>query len=190
MKLVTINILELLESYGEEKLNKLLKDFECKKDSSIEKFLKNNATNFAKQKLSSTFLIMDENFHIYGMFALTHKALYIKSNDLSKTLKNKILKYSSSTYKDALLVSSFLIAQLARNLKYKKDKIVTGKMILESAINHIIMARKIISGSLLYVDVKNKKKLLDFYTTNGFIQFDKRYSEKDKIEYIQMMKFV
>ena len=52
------------------------------------------------------------------------------------------------------------------------------------------MARKIISGSLVYVDVKNNDKLINFYKNNGFIEFDKRYSEKDKIGYLQMMRFV
>ena len=52
------------------------------------------------------------------------------------------------------------------------------------------MTRKIIGGSLVYVDVKNNDKLISFYNNNGFIEFDKRYSEKDKIEYLQMMRFV
>ena len=45
-------------------------------------------------------------------------------------------------------------------------------------------------GKIVYVDVKNNNKLINFYKNNGFIEFDKRFSEKDKIEYIQMMRFV
>ncbi len=188
MNLLTINILDLIENYGEETTHKFIDDFECKKDASIEKFLKNNAMNFAKQKLSSTFLIMDEYYKIYGMFTLTHKALNITNKSFSKAVSKRLQKFSSSIYKNTLLVSSFLIAQLAKNSKY--DNGISGNKVLETAIKYIVMARQIISGSLVYVDVKNNDKLINFYKNNGFIEFDKRYSEKDKIEYIQMMRFI
>ncbi len=92
MSLLTVNILDLLENYGEEKTHKIIDKFECKQDISIERFLKNNAINFSKQKLSSTFLLMDEYYNIFAMFTLTHKALNITDKSFSQTISKKIAK--------------------------------------------------------------------------------------------------
>lgn len=65
-----------------------------------------------------------------------------------------------------------------------------GTKIIELSLEYLKNVQEYMGGKIVYVDVKNNNKLINFYKNNGFIEFDKRFSEKDKIEYIQMMRFV
>lgn len=184
-----VDILELSDTLSDEKTKQFLNMFECKKDRTIEKFIKNNAIDFARQKLSSTFILVEKGM-ICGIFTLTHKPLSIRKSNISSRYYKRLSRFSTDTDGDNLHLSAFLIAQLAKNSKLSKDCDIDGSEIVNIALQYLIMARKIIGGKCVYVDVKNNDKLINFYKNNGFIEFDKRYSEKDKIEYLQMMRFV
>lgn len=44
----------MLESVGEDELSSILSDFSCPKNPEIERFIHNNAIEFAKRKMSIT----------------------------------------------------------------------------------------------------------------------------------------
>lgn len=46
------NVLDLIESIGEEQVVQLLSDFSCPQNFGMESFLQNKAIQFAKQKIS------------------------------------------------------------------------------------------------------------------------------------------
>lgn len=53
MKQYTVmNILDLIDSVGENEVRKGLSDFLCPQNVEIENFIRNNAIDFAKRKLS------------------------------------------------------------------------------------------------------------------------------------------
>lgn len=52
-----INILDMIESVGEYEVKYILSDFSCKRNSEIEDFVKKNAVDFAKKKMSVTNLV-------------------------------------------------------------------------------------------------------------------------------------
>lgn len=56
----TVNILDMIKVIGEDNVNQLLSDFSCPKNDEIENFIKKNAIDFAKRKMSVTHLVMDE----------------------------------------------------------------------------------------------------------------------------------
>lgn len=77
-KLKAINILDLIEQIGEDELNSGLSDFSCPFNKDIERFIKNNALNFARQKISMTYLVLTKQGDIAGFFTLAHKPLAVK----------------------------------------------------------------------------------------------------------------
>ena len=52
----TTNILDLIYAIGEDEVTQILSDFSCPKNPEIENFVKKNAINFAKQKISVSIL--------------------------------------------------------------------------------------------------------------------------------------
>ena len=85
-----INILDLLMIEGEETLLQRLSSFSCPINPEIEDFIHYKAIDFARRKLSITYLILDETAKLLGFFTLTHKALEIKGNLLSNTVRKKL----------------------------------------------------------------------------------------------------
>ena len=69
-----INILDLLAIEKEGALQQRLSSFSCPINAEIEDFIKYKALDFAKRKLSITYLILDETANLLGYFTLTHKS--------------------------------------------------------------------------------------------------------------------
>lgn len=80
----TVNILDMIEAIGEDALVGILSDFSCPLNPEIETFVKKNAIDFAKKKISITYLVLDNAGDILSIFALTHKALYLAEATASR----------------------------------------------------------------------------------------------------------
>lgn len=92
MKIKVTNILDSLDTIGEEALKLELLKFVSAKNPEIETFLREKAIDFAKQKLSITYILSDlEDGAILGYFTLTHKSVMINSEILSKTAKKRLM---------------------------------------------------------------------------------------------------
>ena len=48
----TVNILDLADIIGEEEVQSILSDFSCEKNMEIEVFVRKNALDFSKKKMS------------------------------------------------------------------------------------------------------------------------------------------
>ena len=91
---VTINILDMLGAIGETNLKKCLSDFSCPINLEIEQFVKENALDFAKKKLSVTYFVVNELGKIIAVFTLAHKAVEIGNANLSNSKRKKIRRYA------------------------------------------------------------------------------------------------
>lgn len=81
MQTKIINILDGIETFGEEVLKDVLSKFVSEKNSEIEEFIREKAIDFARQKLSITYLILNtDNGVILGYFTLTHKSVILSSD--------------------------------------------------------------------------------------------------------------
>ena len=90
MEYTVINILDLLETVGEEEIGSILSDFSCPAESlKLKNFLHNNAVEFAKKKMSITHLVFDDHAQLLAYFTLTHKPSYVEGDLLSKTRQKK-----------------------------------------------------------------------------------------------------
>ncbi|MCD7867319.1 MAG: hypothetical protein LUG62_03795 [Clostridiales bacterium] len=81
-----VNILDMIEVIGEDGTRSVLSDFSCSKNGEIENFIKKNAIDFAKKKMSVTHLVMDEKGRLAAIFTLTHKAVKIRDDILSSKI--------------------------------------------------------------------------------------------------------
>ena len=64
----SVNILDMIEAIGEEGLQFILSDFSCPKNHEIEEFVRKNAIEFARRKISITYLVIDEESRLVGNF--------------------------------------------------------------------------------------------------------------------------
>ena len=85
-----MNILDFMDVMGEDNLKVVLSEFSCPKNLEIEEFMRKNAIEFAKRKTSITYLLVDDECRIHGIFAVTHKALQVMGQELSGTVRKNI----------------------------------------------------------------------------------------------------
>lgn len=121
---VAVNILDMLNAIGEDAVKNILSDFLCPKNLEIESFAKQNALEFAKRKMSITYLVIDEEGQLAAIFAL-------------------------------------ILAAVQREI-----------------------------GGMVYLECEDRPKLLAFYENeqNRFRVFGERYSDKDQVKYIQLLR--
>ncbi len=188
----TVNILDMINVIGEDSVNLILSDFSCPKNDEIENFIKKNAVDFAKRKMSITHLVMDEHGKLAAIFALTHKAVKIKDEVLSSTLKKKIKRYAQlDEDTNSYMVSAFLIAQFGKNYEEREGEPVSGNSLMDNAMDILTAVQHDVGGGVVYLECEDKPQLLSFYQNdnNCFRVFGERYSEVDQTKYIQLLRF-
>lgn len=186
------NIIKLLDTVGEEEVRDILSDFSCEKNLEIEIFVRDKAIDFAKKRMSVTYLVLDEDSELAAIFTLTHKAIQIGNEGLSKTAQKKMQRFaqldeSNGTY----FISAFLIAQFGKNLAYSRMAI-TGNQLMKM-VEEVLNAIQVeVGGGVVYLECEEKRALLNFYQneSNNFRIFDERYSLVDNMKYIQLFKFM
>lgn len=188
-----INILDMIESVGEDEVKSILSDFSCKRNPEIENFVRKNAVDFAKKKMSVTYLVVDDTESISAIFTLTHKAIEITNKNLSNTMRKRIQRHSrldEST--DSFNVSAFLIAQFGKSDTKTLEENISGNALMDFTFEVLTAVQHDIGGGLVYLECEDNEKLINFYSSepNQFFKFGERYSEEDKVKYIQLFRFI
>ena len=192
MRLDTKNILDVLERRGEDFLMRVLAAFSCPVNPEIEKFIKERAIDFAKRRLSITYLVTDmDDGEILGYFTLTHKAILLNGEGFSKTMQRKLTRYSRlDTQTGNYMASAFLLAQFGKNYGVDDGKRISGTNLMELVRDILVDVQRRIGGGIVYLDCEDKAGLLAFYEKEGFNRFDERFSQEDDQKYIQFMGFL
>lgn len=186
-----MNILDLLESVGTNEVLKGLSSFSCPKNQEIENFLHKNAIEFAKRKLSITYLLLDNSDgEIVGYFTLAHKAIEIKNDNISNTVRRKLSSHAKlDADTNSYTVSAFLLAQIGKNYSAANGHRITGKELIEFANDVLTDIQHRIGGSIIYLDSEDNQRLKDFYISeNHYKIFGERYSASDHTYYLQMLR--
>ncbi|MCM1542905.1 MAG: GNAT family acetyltransferase [Blautia sp.] len=187
-----INILDMAEAIGEENLKEFLSDFCWPKNEEIQNFVRNNAYEFARKKLSVTYLVVNEENYIAAIFTLTHKAVEISNADLSNSKRRKIGRYAVlDSESNSYTVSAFLIAQFGKNYALAIEKRPSGNLLMDMVFEVLGQVQHEIGGGIIFLECEDKPELLNFYQNekNSFIPFNERYSVTDSIKYIQLFNF-
>lgn len=200
MKIVVWNILDMMEEYGEGATQELLSVFSCNKERDgefislnpdIEHFIRKNAIQFARQKVSVSYIVGDEeDGAILGFFTLAHKPVEIAADGLSKTTKKTMSRYAQlNAETNSYMVSGFLIAQFGKNYAVDEGKRISGKELMRLANKELADLQHRAGGGMEYLDCEADAKLINFYEGEGFRLFGERISEHDGKRYLQYMKF-
>ena len=190
MNYKVVNILDMIATVGEDAVSTALSKFSCSRNMEIENFVRKNAIDFAKQKMSITYLVYGENGKIAAIFTLTHKALELSNENLSNTMRKKIQKHSKlDENTNSFTVSAFLIAQFGKNDNFVTDTI-SGNKLMDFTFEVLSAVQYDIGGCLVYLECEENEKLLNFYSSepNFFKPFNERYSDDDETKYIQLLK--
>lgn len=199
---ICVNIRDFLNpeetgGIGENDLEKILSDFSSPKNSDVESFLKRNAIEFTKKNQSVTYLVFSlEDMCLAGYFSITMKPVTVGADGMSNSVKRKLsrlsrLDQSTGSY----TVSAYLIAQLGRNYSEEVRYPITGKMLMNFAINTLSEIQRQLGGLMVYLECEEKEPLLRFYQEqNGFRLFGERMieSEQDRETYklLQLLNFL
>ena len=186
------NILDVLEKAGEDFLTGVFASFSCPVNLEIENFLKGRAMDFAKRRLSITYLVTDTNDGaLLGYFTLTHKAIVLDKNDFSRTAQKKLERYSRLDKQTGnYMAAAFLLAQFGKNYGVDYGKRISGAELMKMANDILVNIQRQIGGGIIYLDCEERAKLISFYEDKGFKKFDERFSEEDNQKYIQFMRFL
>lgn len=193
------NLKIVLEELGEERTVGLLSNFSCPLNEDVEMFLHRKAIEFAKQGFSQTHLVFASykgKAEIVGYFTLANKYITINSERISNRLRRRINKFATfDRVIRSYCLSTPLIAQLGKNYTDGLDKLITGDELLKLACEKVARIQFDLGGKLVYLECEDKPKLLDFYASNGFCEFDRRLLDRDETgidgEYlVQMLKYI
>jgi hypothetical protein len=198
-KYIVINIRRYLGSdnpqLGENRLLQVLSGFSCPKNPDVEHFLKSNSIEFTKKNQSVTYLVfLSSTMELVGYFTLALKPLTVRGENVSNTVKRKLLRVSeldeqSQTY----TMSAYLIAQLGKNFLSGVERKVTGAELLELAWNEIEKMQYMGGGMVTFLEADNKERLLAFYQTNRFQSFDTRQTStgtEGSHELVQLLRLL
>lgn len=193
------NLKIMLEELGEEQTAKLLSKFLCPLNEDVEDFLHRKAIEFAKQGFSQTHIVFASykgNPEIAGYFTLVNKYITVSRDKISNTLRKRIAKFA--TFDPAIrtyCLSAPLIAQLEKNYTDSMNKLISGDELIKLACDKVARVQFDLGGKFVYLECEDKLKLIDFYSSNGFCEFDRRTLDRDETgidgEYlVQMLKYI
>jgi hypothetical protein len=178
----TVNIREYLTQsddveIGEEMLHQILSDFSCPLNPDVERFFKEQSIEFTKKNQSVTYIVMSNiDAEVLGYFTITIKPITVNASEFSNTVKRKISRVSeldetNQTYN----LSAYLIAQIGKNYTNEANKRITGKQLLDLAIDQIKDLQYLAGGTVVFLEAEEKEKLLSFYQKdNNFKKFSIR----------------
>ena len=196
---IVLNIREYLENedkrLGEETLVQLLSEFSCPLNPDVERFLKEQAIDFAKKHQAVTYLVLSlEDAELLGYFSITIKPLAVKSEPFSNTVKRKLERFSEIDKNEQTYnLAAYLIAQLGKNFNDRVKERITGQELLEAAIRQTQLLQYQAGGMVAFVEADNKEKLLSFYENYGFKRFDTKQTvscEAEPHELVQLLRLL
>lgn len=195
-KCIAVNIQDILKAVGEEKVQSLLSDFSSPLNEEVEDFVHNKSIEFAKKKLSITYLVIrktdDGKTVLVGIFTLAHKAVEVTNTNISNTARRKLSRYAKLDEEtDKYNVSAFLIAQFGKNSAVSEKWKTSGNELMDLAFEVLRHVQYFVGGGVVYLDCENIDKVLEFYKSdyNRFKIFGERVARSEGKLYLQLLKF-
>lgn len=184
------NILDLIDSIGEEEVEEILDGFRCPMNAEIENFARKNALSFAKRKISISHLVFDEDANLIAYFTLTHKPVSVLGDILSKTSLKK-LKNHAREEDNMFIVSAYLIAQFGKNYGEEVADSISGDDLMDLAFEVLERVQRDVGGGVAFLECEDKAPLLSFYQSdnNRFKVFGDRFSLDDNVKYLKLLRF-
>ena len=200
---IGINLRDILndDSLGESVAKNVLSSFSCPLNPDVEYFLRHTAIEFSKQSISSTYLVMasyKDQYVLCGYFALANKVFCIEKDSFpNRNWKRRMAKFGQfDKTVQRYTISAPLIGQLGKNYANGYDKLITGDELLKLALDKVREMQYIVGGKIVYLECEQKEKLIDFYQSNGFVNFGMRALDRDETDklsgesLVQMLRYM
>ena len=178
-----------IEGIGWLELKRLLSAF-YSIDPNVEAFLKYSAEEFARQHKSVTHLVFSRaTTELLGYFAITLKPITVQVGKIGKTMERALKKMGRfDEEKNTYTVAAYLIAQLGKNFSpFLKDNI-SGNELLQLALYRLKLLQDDAGGTVVFLEAQDNEKVLSFYGSNGFREFDRRMASDEALELVQLVK--
>lgn len=185
---VQINLSDIVKGMGEDYAKNILSHFSCPLNKDVENFLKFLAIEFSKRGFSQTHLVYwcTDDFlekELVGYYTIAPKAFSISKDNVSRTQYKAISQYGQyDSILNKCTISSILIAQLGKNYANGNDTLISGDELLSLALEKVKGIQTEMGGRYTYLECEDKPKLIEFYTSNGFVQFGKRTLDGDETD--------
>ena len=190
-KLSIWRIDKFAKTVGEAALSSTLSGFAVPMNTEVEDFIRNKALQATKLKSSISYLVVDEDLaDVLGYFTLLVKPFTIQAKQLSSQNRRLIARFSEENPETGDYTASvYLIAQIGKNYSIQDELHISGKDLLNLALDKLRAAQDLIGGKLVLVEREaDREKLLKFYNGNGFKSWNGRYDKKDQLQYDQMIR--
>ncbi len=187
------NILDVIQRIGEDGLCSILSTFSCQANKDVQDFLQLKAVDFAKKRISITYIVFDTNTHdILGFFTLAHKVLYVPADGMSNTGKRRLARFGSfDKDTNSYLMSAFLLAQLGKNYALGNNDRISGSDLMDCVDSILTKIQFQVGGGVVYLDSLNNEHLSHFYSdVCGYRKISERFSNTNDIRYLQYLKFI
>ena len=186
-----VNLIDLIEEFGEDETKNILSDFSCPLNRDVEYFLREKAISFSRMGLSVTHLVYasyKKKPVLVGYFALAYKNISIPkefAGSASSNFRrrvNNFATYDQTT--NSYIMATPLIAQLGKNYANGYNKLISGGELLNAACEKILGVQYEVGGRFAYLECEENERLLSFYNENGFIEFNRRPLDRDETDII------
>ena len=184
---------KLAKKVGDRVLSSTLAQFSIPLNKEVEDFIRNKALQATKLKSSITYVLVDEDIaEVIGYFTLLVKPFTIPASCLSSTNRRLISRFSEVNEETGNYTASvFLLAQIGKNYAIQRQYQVSGRNLLEVALDKLRAAQDLIGGKLVLIERETERmKLHDFYKANGFKSWNSRYDKNDNVQYDQMIRVI
>jgi hypothetical protein len=79
----------MVDAIGKKEVSLVFSGFSCPVNHEMGNFVRNNAIEFSKRKVSIIYLVVDAQGLLVAIFALTHNAIQVLNGDLSQNMHKK-----------------------------------------------------------------------------------------------------
>ena len=168
-----IGLEDMLSQLGEDMTKDILSSFMCPQNEDVQKFLKEKAILFSQKEISKTYLVFWEakeskfgkgQKELVGYYAIGHKPIKIpRETPLGRMTSSKWREIcrianerSSST---ECILSSHMIGQLGKNYCNANNHLISGKDLLQMALQKIVEIRKLAGGKVVFLECEDEEKI-------------------------------
>ena len=196
-ELRVIPLSSYVRAYGEEGARARLAGFSCAGLSSeVEEYLHGQAFRHSLKRTSITYLVFADgnDAECLAYYTLAIKPFAISFSRLTARQKDAMkdmARVSISSERKSYGISSYLIAQLAKNFSIRGGKGVSGKALVSFILNQIRGVREQVGGKVVFLEYeKGNAKLREFYRLCGFEEFKIPSDSEDSGQLGQMFCFL
>lgn len=130
----------------------------------VENFLKKQAVDFTLKDQPVTYLVFsNKNAELLGYFTITVKPITINASEFSNHMKRKLQRVGEyDKVRRTYNMAAYLIAQLGKNYYRSANEFITGKELLDLAIEQVKELQYQAGGIVVFLESEDREKLKNF----------------------------